>query len=229
MKTPSFAATGQELSRDYPRYVEALLAGDRRVCHDIMKSLVDSDLDLRSIYDGFIRRSLYEVGDLWMGGWVSVATEHLATAITESLLGLVYPRLFSQRRNGRIAVVSCGPREAHRIGAKMVADMFELNGWRGYYLGADVPASDLVNLIGEKQPEVVTLSIAMSANLEPLLQTAEAVRQRFPTLPILVGGQGFQPSGRERAERISGVRFLGSLDELESWMQSPPSPEIHVA
>lgn len=229
MKSPSLAATGPEIPRDYPRYVEALIAGDRRICHDILKSLIESNLDLRSIYDGFIRRSLYEIGDLWMGGWVSVATEHLATAITESLLGLVYPRLFQQRRNGRIAVVSCGPRETHRIGAKMVADMFELNGWRGYYLGADVPTLDLVSLVGEKKPEVVTLSLAMSAHLEPLLETAKAVRQRFPDLPILVGGQGFHPPGRERAEQISGVRFLGSLAELESWMQGPRIPMAHVA
>lgn len=146
MKTPQFAETGQDLSRDYPRYVEALLAGDMRICHDIIKSLVESNLGLRSIYENFIRRSLYEVGDLWMGGWVSVATEHLATAITESLL-----------------------------------------------------------------------------------ETAEAVRRRFPALPILVGGQGFQSAGRERAERISGVRFLASLAELESWMQSSPLPLAHVA
>lgn len=228
MKTPGSPVSGSGLAPDYSRYVQALLAGDRRICHEIMRNLVDSSLDLRSIYEGFIRRSLYEIGDLWMTGRVSVATEHLATAITESLLTLVYPRLFRQPRNGRIAVVSCAPRETHRIGAKMVADMFELNGWRGHYLGADVPAPDLVQLIDEKHPEVLTLSITTSANLGPLLETADTVRHRFPALPILVGGQGFDPAGRERAERIPHVRFLASLDELESWMQQPRSASAHA-
>lgn len=38
------------------------------------------------MYQDLVQRSLYEVGELWERGHVSVATEHLATAITESLL-----------------------------------------------------------------------------------------------------------------------------------------------
>ena len=55
-----------------------------------------------------------------------------------------------------------------------------------------------------------------------LLQTAAAVRKEFPTLPILVGGQAFRWGGRERTEEIEGVRHLGSLADLESWIKSPP-------
>ena len=212
-------ATSFAPEQAYARYLDALLAGDRRRCNEEFEAWLATGADLRSLYQELIQRSLYDVGVLWEHGRVSVATEHLATAITESLLNLVYPRLFSQPRIGKSAVVACTANEYHQIGGKMVADIFELNGWRGYFLGANTPRPDLLDLIREKKPDVVTLSLTIYFNLESLLKTATAVRAEFPTVPILVGGQAFRWGGRERAAQIAGVQCLASLDELESWMK----------
>jgi MerR family transcriptional regulator, light-induced transcriptional regulator len=207
----------------YQLYLSALLAGDRQQCRALFESWLAAGRDLRALYQEVVQRSLYEVGGLWEQGRVSVATEHLATAITESLLNLVYPRLFSQPRIGKSAVVTCTANEYHQIGGKMVADLFELNGWRGYFLGANTPPRDLLGLIGEKRPDAVALSLTVYFNLETLLQTAAGIRAEFPAVPILVGGQAFRWGGRERAEQIAGVRHLASLAELETWV-APPTP-----
>ncbi len=79
-----------------------------------------------------MRRALYDVGELWEQGKISVAGEHLATAISEGLLHLSYPRLFAAPRSGRLAVVAASVGERHQFGARMVADMFELHGWRTF-------------------------------------------------------------------------------------------------
>lgn len=176
-------------------------------------------MDLRVLYQEFVERSLYEVGALWEQGRVSVATEHLATAITEGLLNLVYPRLFSQPHIGRSAVVTCAANEYHQIGGKMVADLFELHRWRGYFLGANTPAPDLLSLIQEKRPDVVALSATVYFGLEGLLNAAEQIRDRFPAMPMLVGGQAFRSGGRERVEQVGGVKYLPSLEALESWIK----------
>ncbi len=212
--------SGTATNEAYARYLEALLAGDRQRCRREFEAWLAAGTDLRTLYQDFIQRSLYEVGELWERGRVSVATEHLATAITESLLSLVYPRLFNQPHVGRTAVVTCTANEYHQIGGKMVADLFELNGWRGYFLGASTPACDLLHLIEEKRPDVVALSVTVYFGMEGLLRTAAEIRSQFPTVPILVGGQAFRWGGRERAEQIGGVQYLPSLTELESWMQS---------
>jgi methanogenic corrinoid protein MtbC1 len=180
-------------------------------------------MELRALYADLIQRSLYEVGALWESGRVSVATEHLATAITESLLNLVYPRLFTHPRRNQSAVVCCAANEFHQLGGKMVADIFELNGWRGYFLGANTPVRDLTDLIADKTPDVVVLSVTIYYGMDALLNAATEIRARFPALPIVVGGQAFRWGGRERAERISGVRYLASLAELESWMKTHAS------
>jgi methanogenic corrinoid protein MtbC1 len=203
----------------YRRYLDGLLANDRQQCRLSFEQWLESDAGLRSLYEDLVRRSLYEVGDLWERGRISVATEHLATAVTESLLNLAYPRLFAQPRMGKSAVVACVANEYHQIGGKMVADLFELNGWRGYFLGANTPVRDVKELIAEKRPDVVALSVAVAFNLDTLVTVAAEIRAAFPELPILVGGQAFRWGGRERVERLSGVRFLASLDELEAWIK----------
>jgi methanogenic corrinoid protein MtbC1 len=203
----------------YRRYLDGLLANDRQQCRLSFEQWLESDPGLRSLYEDLVRRSLYEVGDRWERGRISVATEHLATAITESLLNLAYPRLFAQPRIGKSAVVACVANEYHQIGGKMVADLFELNGWRGYFLGANTPVRDVKELIAEKRPDAVALSVAVAFNLDTLVTVAAEIRAAFPELPILVGGQAFRWGGRERVERLSGVRFLASLGELEAWIK----------
>jgi methanogenic corrinoid protein MtbC1 len=214
------AANNAVNEKMYQRYLAALLAGERHQCRAIFESLLEGGIELRRIYQDLIQRSLYEVGAMWERGRASVATEHIATAITESLFGLAYPRLFNHPRTGRSAVVSCGANEYHQVGGKIVADLFELNGWRGYFLGANTPAKGLLDFINNKKPDVVALSSTVYFNLENLLKTAAAIRIEFPEVPIIVGGQAFHCSGRARAERIAGVRCIVSLDELDSWIKS---------
>jgi methanogenic corrinoid protein MtbC1 len=204
----------------YTRYLNALLAGDRQRCREEFAAWLAAGTDLRTIYQDLLQRSLYDVGVQWERGRVSVAKEHLATAITESLLNLVYPRLFNQPHVGRSAVVTCTANEHHQIGGKMVADLFELNGWRGYFLGANTPVRDLLQLIQEKRVDVVALSVTVYFGLDSLIGAAAEIRAQFPTVPILVGGQAFRWGGRERAEQIVGVQYLPSLTELESWIKA---------
>lgn len=205
----------------YQNYLAALLAGDRHHCRAIFESWLESGTELRRVYQDLIQRSLYEVGAMWEQGRASVATEHLATAITESLLSLVYSQLFNHPQVGKSAVVSCTANEYHQVGAKIVADLFELNGWRGYFLGTNTPTNELLVFINNKAPDVVALSTTVYFNLENLLKTTNAIRAMFPLVPILVGGQAFRCGGRDRAERIPGVRCMTSLDELDSWIRSP--------
>jgi hypothetical protein len=179
---------------------------------------------LLSLYEDLVQRSLYAVGELWERNRISVATEHLATAISESLLNLTYPRLFASPRNGKSAVVTCVANEHHQIGGKMVADLFELHGWRGYFLGANTPVREVIALITEKRPDVVALSVATAFGVAEAINSAAVIRAEYPCLPLLVGGQALRWGGRERLERIPGVHCLASLRELATWLKESKEP-----
>lgn len=212
--TPPFVA--EEV---YRSYLDGLLTNHREHCRACFQQWMDATPDLLSLYEDLVQRSLYDVGELWERGKISVAAEHLATAISEGLLNLTYPRLFATPRVGQSAVVTCAANEYHQIGGKMVADLFEFHGWRGYFLGANTPVRDVLALITEKRPNVVALSVATVFGVAEVINSAAAIRAEFPTLPIFVGGQALRWGGRERIERIPGVRCLGSLRELDTWLK----------
>lgn len=224
MSTPSNAATSADTPLDreasYQSYLSALLRGDRRQCRACFEHWLAATPDLRTVYEDLVQRALYAVGEQWEQGKVSVATEHLATAISEGLLNLSYPRLFASPRKGLTAVVASTASEQHQLGAKMVADLLELHGWRAHFLGANTPQPDLLDLLRQVNADAVVLSLTVYFNLPALLQTASAIRAEFPDLPILVGGKAFRWGGRERVEQIAGVRCLASLADLEAWFES---------
>ncbi len=153
----------------YSAYFESLLAGDRKACVEIVQALLAQQIDIKTLHLDLFQPSLYEIGELWETNKISVAREHLATAITEGLLNLIYPTLFSGEISDNAIIVSCAPNEYHQIGGKMVADLFEFHGWDTHFVGANTPNDHLLSLIDEIKPTIVGLSLSIYFNM-PLLQ-----------------------------------------------------------
>ena len=205
----------------YQEYIEALLRGARWECHAVLTDLIESGVSLRSIYVDLFQRSLYEVGDLWERDQISVATEHVASAITESLLPLAHTLLFSGEHRDKTALITCIPGEYHHIGAHMVADYFELGGWHGHTLGANTPPDKLLSTIDELGPDLLGFSVTLTQNLpnlETLLQTVTAV---FPDQAIIVGGGAFLRAGPDHRpedleRRYPRLVYIPDMDRLDA-------------
>ena len=75
--------------------------------------------------------------------------------------------------------------------ARLLADRFEGKGWRTIFLGANMPANDLVMGVKEFSPRMVALSVRQALNLRSAAETIAALRTLQPDLPILVGGALF--------------------------------------
>ncbi|MFO8113292.1 MAG: cobalamin-dependent protein [Desulfosalsimonadaceae bacterium] len=199
----------------YQEYFQALLAGRRAQCHDIVQMLLDKKFAIKRLYSDLFQRSMYEIGELWENNRITVANEHLATSITESLLNLVYPFVFATDRIGKKAVISCSANEFHQVGGKMVADLFELNGWDGHFLGANTPPEDMAQFIEGVRPDVVGLSLSILSNMEYLKHSIEILQTNFSDMPLLVGGQAFRWGGADIIKKYKNTDLITSMDDLE--------------
>ncbi|MBF0276616.1 MAG: cobalamin-dependent protein [SAR324 cluster bacterium] len=199
----------------YNNYLSNLLSGNRANCSKVVEELLDQKIPVQELYLELFQSTLYEVGKLWEKNEISVAVEHMATAITEGLLNLVYPVIFSGDRVGKSVVIACVAKEFHQIGAKMIADIFELNGWDSFFLGANTPSQELQKMIEEKQPDLLGLSMSLSFSMPRLEKMINEVQFAFPQLAIIVGGQGLQGEGRSLLSKYSNVTYIDSIGELE--------------
>lgn len=204
----------------HPDYLEKLLAGDYDGCAAITLQLLDSGKSVREIYEGLFAPGLQEVGHLWETNRISVAREHLATAVTERLMALLAPRIFAEEHLDRAAVVSCTANELHQVGGRMVADTLEMNGWHARFLGAGTSPEDLEARIDETSPDLVALSLALPSNLPSLVRVLERLRERYPGTPVVLGGQAFRITGQDLPYRFSSVTILESLGELEAFIRN---------
>jgi MerR family transcriptional regulator, light-induced transcriptional regulator len=178
-------------------FVGHLLGSDykaaRRFCEDwLEKSGHISDLYLR-----IFQPALYRIGWLWEHSEISVVQEHLATAVIGRLMSDLYSRLpVAQKRMGR-AVITSGFNEYHETGARMVSDLLEMDGWEIFYLGANVPASELLGFLKDKRPFLLAVSLTMPFNLAPLQQFIAQARKDpdISGVKIMVGGLAFMYSG----------------------------------
>jgi len=205
----------------YQDYFNSLLAGRRAGCMELVAPLIQKDFAADALYTDLFQRSLYQIGELWEQNRISVAVEHLATAVTESLLSAVYPRILSNRSPlGRRAVISCSVNEYHQVGARMVADILDSEGWDAWFVGANTPTRDLLLLIEEKKPDIVGLSVSIYFNMAPLLKVMEVIRSHYPNLEMLVGGQAFRWGGVEALRKFPKTTYIPSLRALIQTVQA---------
>ena len=109
-------------------FFNSLTRGEKINCARMVNTLVNENVDIKEIYTELFQRSLYRIGKMWEQNQLSIAEEHAATQIVESLIGIVQPKYNPSAQNGERVIVSCVDKEFHLIGAPMAAHIFELNG-----------------------------------------------------------------------------------------------------
>ena len=171
-------------------YNESLLRGDRHTAGKMIMDAIQSGIKIEDIYIHVFQISQYEIGRLWLANKVSVAKEHFATAATQQIMSQLYPYIFSTKRLGKSMVAATVGGDLHEIGIRMIADFFEMEGWDTYYLGANTPASSIVQAIFENKADLVAISVAMPYHRSVLKEVIEQIRMDVGEnkVKIMIGG-----------------------------------------
>jgi MerR family transcriptional regulator, light-induced transcriptional regulator len=202
----------------YRDYVEALVTGDRQTCWKILREQLGSGARLKSIYVDFIQSSLYEVGARWERNEMSVATEHLASSITEQLLNDVFATMVPTPPVGRTVIVAAFAPELHRIGARIVADLFELGGWDSHFVAGDTLSGQLRDALAVRTPDLVALSLTNGSLCSLFADRLGELRRAYPKLEVLIGGQALRGLGSRLAAGDPLVTYIASLEGLERFL-----------
>ena len=179
-------------------YLAAVLEPDPFRAREVARRAVEEGLPLGELYARVFQPVMVEIGDRWERGEIDVAHEHLAAEVTASLVSELASRARRGPEGGRLAIVSCSPGERHCLGGQMLSGLLEADGWEVLYLGASLPPDDLVALADSEVPDVVALSTAMAAHLEPATEVVPAL-QELPEPPlVMLGGRAYRDEQHAR-------------------------------
>lgn len=197
-------------------YLAALLRGDRRgALSSVVAGGLERGASVLELQQYVVQAAQREIGRLWQENEISIAQEHLATAISQVVLAHLYDHAPHVARNGKKVVVACVEGELHDFPARLAADALDLAGFETRYLGANVPIESLIKLLNDERPDLLALSATMAFNIGSLRSTVSAVRaeQVLAGLPIAVGG-GACVWSSELASDLKAELSAGSAAEL---------------
>lgn len=172
-------------------FQEQLLAGNAAECLRLAESASNCKENLEQFYQLVMQPTMYEVGMLWEKNQISVAREHLASAIVTSLLAKIYPGDYPVSLSGGRILISTAPNEHHSIGARMLNDLLVLDGWETCYLGQDTPIFALLEMVREFKPHILALSVTMPFNIDQAKEVVTEIKTASETkqIKVLVGGR----------------------------------------
>lgn len=218
--------SGQHSNLDALRdqYLHTQLAGDRRAALQFIDGALRAGHSVASVRARVVQAAQREIGRLWQEDRISIAQEHLATAISQLALAHLFQHSEFQARLGSKILVACVPGEQHDLPARLLADALDVEGYDVRFLGADVPLPDLLDAITIERPDLLALSVTMIFNLPSLRETLRRVRTASPRLRIAVGGHAATSASDSPATFGDGIT-AGSSDELlaciSQWLRSP--------
>ena len=204
MNEPRIIQNTDKLHQDF---LNALLKGNHSACRALVQSYKENHFPIQELYEKIIKNAMYDVGELWEYNQVSVATEHLASAIVESILNDLYEEIANKEKGNRKVITTCVENEHHQIGIKMVSDIFEMYGWNSHFLGSNTPNKELIRFVQMIQPDILAVSLSLYFNFPKLQELIELLRNKFPDIPILIGGQAFHHGGIEILNQFDHVIY----------------------
>jgi len=172
------------------RYLEALLRGDRRACRSVIEEALQSGIPANSVYLHLIWPVMAEIERLLRMDKIATVEEHLATRINRTIVDQLQNKLPRRPAKHKKVAVCCAREELQELGAQMIADLFESDGWEVRFLGGGLTNDDVFAFINEYAPDVLLIYGTAPKQAPDVRRLIDRVRgvNAWPNMRIIVSG-----------------------------------------
>jgi methanogenic corrinoid protein MtbC1 len=168
--------------------------GLRRALHEVVLPLVN------------------EVGARWKNGALSIAEEHVLTAVLRELLAALMRGRVAQ---GAPIVLATPAGEGHDIGLLLVALLARDLAVPVVYLGIDLPAEDILATVERTRARALGLAVVLDENREQAVREVQTIQAGLPHGVRLWLGGADAPHVAAALKPFRGA-VVASLDAAEA-------------
>lgn len=145
---------------------------------------------------------------------ICIWKEHARTSIIRTILEATYQYIIKTKEPGNnLSVITlCPQEEYHEIGAIIVSHYFSLLGFNAKYIGANTPNETILSAIKVLKPDYIALSVTNYYNLVVTKRLTSEIRNQFPDVKIIVGGQVFR--NPDSLKQIEYDRVLNGFEDI---------------
>jgi len=161
-------------------------------------------------FDKILRPVMYKIGEDWADNTISIATEHVASNVAQTLVKIIMDKVSGSANKKKILV--CVPLgEEHHLGCDVLETYLSIKGFKVYNIGTSIPTESILSFIEYNKPDIILVSITLEDNISAGQRLVKKIKDQY-SIPILVGGFAFQSEKTHKfnAKVIQNV----NLDEI---------------
>jgi methanogenic corrinoid protein MtbC1 len=205
-------------------------AVQERVVNDLVRQMIDMETDtFEATLNKYIQANdiekavreivfpfLEKIGILWQTGHIMPAQEHFVSNIIRQKLIVAIDSVVPSSKSDRKVVLFLPEGEHHELGLLFLYYLLKRRGIRVIYLGANVPMSDVENVVEIIKPEMAFIHLTSpcrtSYNFEKLVQN---IPPRLNSLYTVISGH---PTQKYHKDLPSCICFKKSLSEITDFI-----------
>ena len=166
-----------------------LTDGNLEECIKIYKNYVEI-FNIADFFDKILRPVMSKIGEEWHNGKLSIATEHVASNVAQTLVKIIMDQISGSGKKKKVML--CVPvGEEHHIGCDVLETYLTIKGFKVFNMGTSIPTDSIMEFINMKKPDIVLISITIPDNILAGQRLAKKIRESSKT-PILIGGHALQ-------------------------------------
>jgi len=192
------------LSKYNPKDIKKRENASKKSKHQLYKTLTEGNLqsslkifqeyvkifNIEDFLDKILRPVMYKIGDDWESGTISIATEHVASNVAQTLVKIIMDDVTGKENKMKILI--CVPvGEEHHLGCDVLETFLSIKGFKVFNMGTSAPTESILSFLSNSTPDVIFLSITLPDNLLAGQRLVRKIRDQFD-IPILVGGLATQ-------------------------------------
>jgi methanogenic corrinoid protein MtbC1 len=172
------------------RYLQPLLAGRRAECFELVANALHQGVAAETLICDVVWPAMAQVERLYRDDRLNSAVEHMAGRINRAIADQLQAHLPGKPPNGKRVVVASADGPHEELGAQMVSDLLQADGWEVYFVGGGVPDDEVVALLGELRPQILLMFGATPDAVPNTRLLVERLREigTCPLMNIVVTG-----------------------------------------
>ena len=209
------------------RYLEPLLRGDRRACRAVIEEALQSGIPANSVYVHIVWPVMLEIEKLLRADKITAVQEHLATRVKRTIVDQLQNKLPRGPRRSKRMVVCCALEELQELGAQIMTDLFESDGWEVRFLGGGLTNDDILAFINDYAPAILSIhgtAPKQAPDVRRLIDTIKSVNA-WPDMRIMVSGGLFDRAEGLWQEMEADLYAATPLEALELASSETPATQ----
>jgi DNA-binding transcriptional MerR regulator len=194
------------------RLLKAFNELDEATASQLMTSML-AIYSVEQVCTELITPALWEIGQRWERGLITVTTEHFASAFFHGLLTNLLHVTPTSHLNP-LVIACCAPGEVHELALLMLSLLLRRAGIRVAYLGQNIETESLLQTVRQLSPVLICVSVTLIPFLEAVIELGQKVQELPPPRPILIfGGQVFKQHP-DLMTLVPGVYIDGDMQTI---------------